>query len=867
VGIAFDGTNLWYSCYRSNPDLFRANATTGAVTASYNINSGLGALAYDSRRNIIWAARGGSGNAIRRIYLDASRNVTRHDVAFTISAVLDLDDGLAIDLVSPTDPSQDVLYYGPDTATTVRVFNLSGRELRSFRWAGSGCYKSGLAVGGNLLYQGSDGCAHVWVVNKTSLAPSFNFTTRVSGDPNFRDEDLECDSHTFAARGKHVMWSMEAYEPRRAHAFEIPFGTCGTGGAPPVLRPPSFVPPTPAANSTIDVTAGSPMSFIVRALDPDAGDRVTLGVSGLPAGASFPIPVAANPVQSTFSWTPSRAQGGTYRLVFTAVSNSTKPGDRAPDHVINIRVLVPNRPPVFVVPPTPANGSTLTVDAGSPLTFRVRASDPDAGDTVRLSVAGMPAGASFPIPAPANPVESGFSWTPGPSQAGSYRLTFTATDNLGATATHTINILVRGNNPPVFVVPPTPPNNSTLTVESGSPLAFRVRASDPDAGDTVRLSVAGMPAGASFPIPAPANPVESGFSWTPTSAQAGSYTLTFTATDRLGATATHTINLRVVRRNNPPVFVVPPTPPNDSTLSVDFGNPLTFRVRASDPDEGDTVRLSVVGLPSGSSFPIPAPANPVESGFSWTPTYAQIGSYTLTFTATDNLGATATHRINIRVTGVDTTPPECRVTAMIPGPPRRIEVTIQDRESGLARITVLQAYNLIADVPSFARGTTAPVIVRATKVDPAVESVLVMEAVDVAGNRTECDPVSFRVDPGQPVAVVWAPKSLGKRYYIFQLDNYGIDHMYIYVNDAALEFFATGETILTYLGGPFCDESGCYGSPYGVTSVIDITDYLVEGENFIYVEAEGPSDSHVDVDIMDVDPLAIPRGPNELTPQ
>src|ERR1700682_142019 len=47
VGVAFDGTNLWYTCYAGTPSLLRANPTTGVVTASYNIDGGLGATAYD----------------------------------------------------------------------------------------------------------------------------------------------------------------------------------------------------------------------------------------------------------------------------------------------------------------------------------------------------------------------------------------------------------------------------------------------------------------------------------------------------------------------------------------------------------------------------------------------------------------------------------------------------------------------------------------------------------------------------------------------------------------------------------------------------------------------------------------------------
>jgi len=101
-------------------------------------------------------------------------------------------------------------------------------------WAGTSCYNSGLGLGGTDLYEGSDGCSHVWVANKTNPSVStFDFSTIVAGDPNFRDEALTCDPNTFAGIGKQVMWSKEAYSPMRAHAYEIPAGSCGFGGLPP----------------------------------------------------------------------------------------------------------------------------------------------------------------------------------------------------------------------------------------------------------------------------------------------------------------------------------------------------------------------------------------------------------------------------------------------------------------------------------------------------------------------------------------------------------------------------------------------------------------------------------------------------------
>ena len=48
VGVAYDGAgHLWVSCGQSNPDLLRASSVTGHVDETYNIEGGLGALAYD----------------------------------------------------------------------------------------------------------------------------------------------------------------------------------------------------------------------------------------------------------------------------------------------------------------------------------------------------------------------------------------------------------------------------------------------------------------------------------------------------------------------------------------------------------------------------------------------------------------------------------------------------------------------------------------------------------------------------------------------------------------------------------------------------------------------------------------------------
>ena len=234
VGIAFDGQNLWYSCaFVTGTDLYRADPATGVVSASYDIvpGEGLGALAYDAGRNAIWAGYDNSGKKILLVHLNSSKDVTSTTEEFVAPVGgITLDDGLAYDA------SDDTLYISPDVDATVYHVYVNGSLITSFPKApGSACGASGLAIGGDLLYEGFNGCNQVRVVNKSATSiVVFNFSTAQSSDPAFRDEDLECDTITFNASGKHVMWSVEAYdsstESRRAFAFEIPFGSCGIGG-------------------------------------------------------------------------------------------------------------------------------------------------------------------------------------------------------------------------------------------------------------------------------------------------------------------------------------------------------------------------------------------------------------------------------------------------------------------------------------------------------------------------------------------------------------------------------------------------------------------------------------------------------------
>jgi hypothetical protein len=78
------------------------------------------------------------------------------------------------------------------------------------------------------------------------------------------------------------------------------------------------------------------------------------------------------------------------------------------------------------------------------------------------------------------------------------------------------------------------------------------------------------------------------------------------------------------------------------------------------------------------------------------------------------------------------------------------DMTIRDTGSGLASLTMKQQDNVTPTIPSFAVGTTMPVTLRFTSVDPARPAGWTYDLFDVAGNKTACDPVitTVTVDKG-----------------------------------------------------------------------------------------------------------------------
>ena len=341
-------------------------------------------------------------------------------------------------------------------------------------------------------------------------------------------------------------------------------------------------PPTLTSISDQQASINSPVIFAITANDPD-GDPIIYSAQDLPTGATF--------TNQTFSWTPDSTASELNTITFYATDGQDQ------DYLtITIIVGSDNEPPVL------APVGDQEINELTPLSISLLASDPD-GDPLSYSANTMPVGATLE--------DNLFSWTPTYGQAGIYQVTFIVSDN-ELVDFETIIITVNNvNQAPVLEL------ISPVAEMEDTPISFVVSATDAD-GDTLSYSVEGLNllVGATFE--------NQTFDWRPGYDDAGTYELTFNATDGVD-TDSQTITVAILNNNRLPVF----SPIGDR--NIETGQTLAFVISATDAD-GDQITYSVDTLPSPQAFL--TPTEPTAT-FSWQPLPDETGAYSVSFIATD----------------------------------------------------------------------------------------------------------------------------------------------------------------------------------------------------------------------------------------
>jgi hypothetical protein len=127
-----------------------------------------------------------------------------------------------------------------------------------------------------------------------------------------------------------------------------------------------------------------------------------------------------------------------------------------------------------------------------------------------------------------------------------------------------------------------------------------------------------------------------------------------------------------------------------------------------------------------------------------------------------------------------------------------MQLVVQDADTGLAAINVTYTRNVTVSILGFTVGTKDPVTVIGTAMDPTQSLGLTFEAFDLAGNRTECDPVLAGLlrEGGSPFAQTWGGLPQQESKVTITNGSPGVNGVTLVVNGATFRVtgLADGET-------------------------------------------------------------------------
>jgi hypothetical protein len=178
-----------------------------------------------------------------------------------------------------------------------------------------------------------------------------------------------------------------------------------TQNRPPVIAPPFFV----------GVSEGGTVVLPIRATDPDAGDQVEIGVSGMPSWVSFQSDGGG---EGTLTFTPDFDSAGSYTGLLWATDDGLPGASASQEFTIVVRDQ--NRSPVI------ASVTNRTLAVGQTEAVPIAAFDPDLGDRLAFPPASLPRFATL--------VDFGngsgeIVFEPATGDAGSYLIVFGVVDD------------------------------------------------------------------------------------------------------------------------------------------------------------------------------------------------------------------------------------------------------------------------------------------------------------------------------------------------------------------------------------------------------------------------------------------------------
>ncbi len=371
--------------------------------------------------------------------------------------------------------------------------------------------------------------------------------------------------------------------------------------------------------SNVDGATIAPVDASKAFADPN-GDPLTYAAANLPAG--FAIDPATGRISGTVA---GNAQPGTYQVAVTATDGK---GAAATE---TFAWTIADAPPT-------AQGTLATqdlADSQGDVAIATAGSFADAGgNALTYAATGLPAGLAI------DPRTGAITGTldRGASTAGdhgTYKVTVTASDGLGGTATQVLTIVAVNQAPVLGATTADQHGQDGQAVSVETAPAF----ADPN-GDPLTYGAAGLPPGLAI------NPATGRITGTlaGTASASGSYAVTITATDDKGAATSETFVWTVA--DVPPTAATPidigPMP--DGTMIAPFDAYASF----ANPN-GLPLTYAASGLPAGLAVD---PATGIVTGtLDHDASSGGVhGTYSVTVTASDGQGGTASQVFTLKAT-------------------------------------------------------------------------------------------------------------------------------------------------------------------------------------------------------------------------
>ena len=365
-----------------------------------------------------------------------------------------------------------------------------------------------------------------------------------------------------------------------------------------------------ADTATMDEDA-APITIDVLANDSDVdGDSLVISTASADVGT-------ATIVNNQIQYTPAANANGVATVTYTASDNNGGTANSTLAITIN---------PINDAPVATADIATMDEDA-APITIDVLANDSDVdGDSLVISTASADIGT-------ATIVNNQIQYTPAANANGVATVIYTASDNKGGTASSTLAIAIN----PINDAPVATADTATID-EDAAPITIDVLANDSDVdGDSLVISNATADVGA-------VSVVNNQIQYTPAAHANGVATVTYTASDNNGGTASSTVAITINPINDAPVATA-----DTATMDEDAA-PITIDVLANDSDvDGDSLAISTASADVGT-------ATIVNNQIQYTPAANANGVATVTYTASDNNGGTASSTLAITINPINDAP-------------------------------------------------------------------------------------------------------------------------------------------------------------------------------------------------------------------